>query len=293
MTAFLDRRRGPVHYGHLPPGLAGDLAYQRFCLPKYSTRRSLDHLALTERARFHLRNATWVRVPTAEGEIQTYVFEPDGVPVRGGVLIAHGWTSEASFMAVFAEQLRRAGFRVVAFDQPGHGKSEQERASLIDCARAALEVADALGPFRYAVTHSLGGLALLLIGEGAPPIARSYPFERYVLVSSPNRFSSIVDEFSEELGLRPEAARVFDRHIERIAHRPITTFTAANLLGAIRRPALVIHSRDDKEVSFRNAEEIVAAWPDAELQAFDGLGHRNILFASPVIRAAISYLTRS
>jgi pimeloyl-ACP methyl ester carboxylesterase len=196
-------------------------------------------------------------------------------------------------MAVFAEQLRRAGFRVVAFDQPGHGKSEQERASLIDCARAALEVADALGPFRYAVTHSLGGLALLLIGEGAPPIARSYPFERYVLVSSPNRFSSIVDEFSEELGLRPEAARVFDRHIERIAHRPITTFTAANLLGAIRQPALVIHSRDDKEVSFRNAEEIVAAWPDAELQAFDGLGHRNILFASPVIRAAISYLTRS
>ena len=293
MTAFLDRRRGPVHYGHLPPGLAGDLAYQRFCLPKYSTRRSLDHLALTERARFHLRNATWVRVPTAEGEIQAYVFEPDGVPVRGGVLIAHGWTSEASFMAVFAEQLRRAGFRVVAFDQPGHGKSEQERASLIDCARAALEVADALGPFRYAVTHSLGGLALLLIGEGAPPIARSYPFERYVLVSSPNRFSSIVDEFSEELGLRPEAARVFDRHIERIAHRPITTFTAANLLGAIRQPALVIHSRDDKEVSFRNAEEIVAAWPDAELQAIDGLGHRNILFASPVIRAAISYLTRS
>jgi pimeloyl-ACP methyl ester carboxylesterase len=136
-------------------------------------------------------------------------------------------------------------------------------------------------------------LALLLIGEGAPPIARSYPFERYVLVSSPNRFSSIVDEFAQDLGLRPEAARVFDRHIERIAHRPIETFTAANLLRAIGRPALVMHSRDDKEVAFQNAGEIVAAWPEAELMAFDGLGHRNILFASPVIRAAISYLTRS
>jgi pimeloyl-ACP methyl ester carboxylesterase len=293
MTAFLDRRRGPVQYGHLPPALAGDLAYQRFCLPKFSKRRTVDHEAMTERARFHLRNATWVRVPTTEGEIQAYVFEPDGAPTRGGVLIAHGWTSEASFMAVFAEQLRRAGFRVVAFDQPGHGKSEQERASLIDCARAGLEVAEALGPFRFALTHSLGGLALLLIGEGAPPIARSYPFERYVLVSSPNRFSSIVDEFAQDLGLRPEAARVFDRHIERIAHRPIETFTAANLLRAIGRPALVMHSRDDKEVAFQNAGEIVAAWPEAELMAFDGLGHRNILFASPVIRAAISYLTRS
>lgn len=293
MTAFLDRRRGPVYYGHLPPALAGDLAYQRFCLPKHSRRRSVDHLALTERSRFHLRNATWVRVPTTEGDVQAYVFEPDGGPEHGGVLIAHGWTSEASFMAVFAEQLRRAGFRVVTFDQPAHGKSEQERASLIDCARAALEVAEALGPFRFAVAHSLGGLALLLIGEGAPPMARSYPFERYVLVSSPNRFSSIVDEFAEELGLRPEAARVFDRHIERIAHRPIATFTAANMLAAAGRPALVIHARDDKEVRFQNAEEIVAAWPHAELQPFDGLGHRNILFAPPAIRAVISYLTRS
>jgi pimeloyl-ACP methyl ester carboxylesterase len=70
----------------------------------------------------------------------------------------------------------------------------------------------------------------------------------------------------------------------------MATFTAANLLAATGRPALVIHSRDDAEVSFRNAEEIVAACPRARLQAVDGLGHRNILFAPPVIRAAVSYL---
>ncbi len=61
--------------------------------------------------------------------LQAYVFEPDGrEAIAASVLIAHGWTSEASFMAVFAEQLRRAGFRVVAFDQPAHGRSAQERA---------------------------------------------------------------------------------------------------------------------------------------------------------------------
>ena len=293
MTAFFDRRlkAGEVRFDHLPPALAGDLAYRRFCQPRYSTRRSPDHMLLADRARFHLRHAEWVRVPTTEGDVQAYVFAPQHDADRGGVLIAHGWTSEGSFMAVFAEQLRRVGFRVVAFDQPGHGRSAQRQASLIDCSRALLQVAEALGPFRFAVTHSMGGLATLLAGEGGPPLFRASPFERYVLVSAPNAFRSITSEFAEQLRLGPEATRSLETHVERVAHRPIASFTAAKLLSAIGRPALVIHSRDDPEVAFHNAEEIIEACPKATLQPVDGFGHRNILFAPPVIRAAVSYLT--
>ncbi len=172
---------------HSAPARDGDVAYRRFCTPKISERRSDDHDVLVERARFHLRNAEWISVPTSEGPTQAYVFEPDAGSVKGSVLVAHGWTSEASFMAVFAEQLRRAGFRVVLFDQPAHGKSTRERASLIDCSRALLQVAEALGPIRFVVAHSMGCLASLLAGEGGAPMPRSYPFERYVLVSGPNR----------------------------------------------------------------------------------------------------------
>lgn len=295
MTLFFDRsvRTRPVRLDHLPPALAGDIAYRRFCLPKLSTRRSADHALLVERARFHLRNARWISVPTSAGRVQAYVFEPEGEGPHDGVLIAHGWTSEASFMAVFAEQLRRAGFRVVAFDQPGHGKSERERVNLIACAKALLQVAEALGPIRFAVAHSMGGLAQLLAGEGHPPLPHGYAFERYVLVSAPNRFSTIIKEFADELCLGPAAMRSFERHLERIAHRPVASLTAASLLAAIGRPALVIHARDDSEVVFRNAEEIAAACPLAELMAVDGQGHRNILFAPPVIRAVLSYLTGS
>lgn len=294
MSTFFDRRERsrPVRLDGLPPGLAGDIAYRRFCQPRFSTRRTADHAALVERARFHLRNARWVEVATSEGRVQAYIFEPDsGTPDRGSVLVAHGWTSEASFMAVIAEQLRRAGFRVVTFDQPGHGKSARERASLIDCSRALLQVAEALGPMRFALTHSMGGLAALLAGEGQAPLGRAHPFERYVLISSPNAFGRITHEFGDEVGLSPAGLRVYERHLERIAHRPMASFTAANLLAATGRPALVVHARDDFEVSFENAEEIAAACPKAELKAVDGFGHRNILFAPPVIRAALSYLT--
>jgi len=293
VTTFYDRklRRPPVSLAGLPPAEAGDQAFDLFCTPRLSSRRSPDHALLAERARFHLRHAEWVRLKTTEGDVQAYVFDDgDGAP-RGSVLIAHGWTSEASFMAVFAEQLRRSGFRVVAFDQPAHGRSGKDRASLIDCSRALLQVAEALGPIRFAVAHSMGGLALLLVGEGRAPMARAYPFERYVLVSVPNAFSAITQEFVAETHLVPAAARAYERRIERIAHRDIASFTTASLLAATGRPALVLHARDDAEVGFFHAEEIVATCPKAELKAFDGLGHRNILFAPPVIRAAISYLS--
>lgn len=295
MTAFLDRRSKSrvVHLDGLPPARAGDIAYRRFCTPKISERRSHDHDVLVERARFHLRNAESIRVPTSEGPTQAYVFEPDASSTaRGNVLVAHGWTSEASFMAVFAEQLRRAGFRVVLFDQPAHGKSTRERASLIDCSRALLQVAEALGPIRFVVAHSMGCLAALLAGEGGAPMPRPYPFERYVLVSGPNRFARVTKEYGETLGLMPAAQRHYERLLERIAHRRIVDFTGARLLAATGRPALILHSRDDHEVSFRNAEEIAADCPASELIAFDGLGHRNILYMPPVICAAVAYLTR-
>lgn len=294
MTAFLDRHQAlrAMRLDGLPPALAGDLAFKRFCLPHLSSRRSADHTVLVERARFHLRHARWVTVPTTKGPVQAYVFEPDaGAAPRGGVLIAHGWTSEASFMAVFAEQLRRVGFRVVAFDQPGHGKSLQRHASLIDCARALIEVAEALGPVQHVVAHSMGGLAVLMAAEGRPPMPKAHPFARYVLIATPNRFQAVTQEFAREVGLDARGLRAFERHLERIAHRTVTSFAAEKLLTTLGRPALIVHSRDDTEVPFRRAEEIVAACPLTELKAFDGLGHRNILFVPPVIRAVLAYLS--
>ncbi len=67
-------------------------------------------------------------------------------------------------------------------------------------------------------------------------------------------------------------------------------FTTVNLLRAANRPALVVHSRDDAEVPFRCAEEIVSAVGTVELLPFDGLGHGAILLAPHVMRAITTWL---
>jgi pimeloyl-ACP methyl ester carboxylesterase len=268
------------------------VAYRQFCTPHLSTHRSADHDSLVERARFHLREATPQRLATSQGNLQAYVFEPAAGSATASVLMVHGWTGEAAFMSAFADHLLRHNFRVVLFDLPAHGKSAGRMTSLIACGHAVREVAEALGPFPFVVGHSLGAMAALLAAEGRRPMPRPYPFAALVFVAMPNRFSEVTRRFGAEQGLSPAAQRVYEHRLERLAHRRIVDFTGANLIAGAGKPVMLIHARDDAEVPFADAEEIVAACPVAELQSFDGLGHRKILYAPPAVRAATAYLMR-
>ena len=282
--------RGQQKLGHLPPREAGDLAFRIFCTPEQSQHRTRDHHHLTQRARYHLRNATWQRVATPAGVVQTYVFEPDG-RTRGTVILIHGWTSEAAFMTAFIEPLRRSGLRVVLFDFPAHGHSPGRRTNLADCARAMLSVCQAFGPIDAAVAHSFGGFVALLVAEGGPPLPQAHPIGRFILVSCPNRLSDVTSDFSAQLGLTPAAQRAYEHHLERVGHRPVSTFSTGGLLKTIDSPTLVIHGTDDSEVPFHNAKTIANTSADVKLQAFEGFGHRTILYAPQVMRAVMNYLS--
>jgi pimeloyl-ACP methyl ester carboxylesterase len=281
--------RGPQTLSRLPAAAAGDMAFRIFCTPELSHHRTQNHHLLTERARFHLRHARWERVPTPAGEVCTYVFEPDEAR-RGTVLLVHGWTSEGAFMTAFSEPLRRSGLRVVAFDFPAHGHSPGRRTNLADCARAMLGVAEHYGPIEAAVAHSFGGFVSLLVAEGGPPLPRAHAIGRFVLIACPNRLVDVTRDFGGQLGLDAQAQRVYEHHLERVGHRPVATFSAAELLGKVGAPTLLVHGSDDREVPFTNAQAIARACPTTRLLAFEGFGHRTILYAPPVMRAVMKEL---
>ncbi|MEO1694177.1 MAG: alpha/beta fold hydrolase [Pseudomonadota bacterium] len=270
--------------------LAGDRAYRLFCRPDLSSYRSPDHAGLVARARPALARATRSWTPTPHGPVATYTLAPPQTP-RAHVLIVHGWTSEAAFMAAFAAPLLQRGCRVVLFDQPAHGRSPQRAASLIDLARATRAVATAHGPFDAAIAHSIGCLATLLTHEGGAPLTGSHRFERLCLIAAPNRLSDIVARFASEQRLSAAAHRRFAIHVARVGHRPLETFSAAQLLNTQPVPALLVHARDDDRVPFTDAETIRAACPTAELAAVDGLGHARVLYAPTIVRSVRSFLT--
>ena len=194
-------------------------------------------------------------------------------------------------MAVFAEQIRRAGFRAVLIDCPAHGLSPGERTSLIGCAHAVVAAASTLTRPCAIVAHSMGCLATLLALEGKRPLSHAAVADKLVLISSPNRFQDVTLEHGAHLGLNRRAQRVFEHHLERIAYRDVASFQAADLLATHPVPTLLLHGREDREVLPRCSEQIAAASPEAKLMTFEGLEHRKVLFAPPVIRAAVKFLS--
>ena len=271
--------------------IAGARAFHRFCTPQLSSYRGADHERLAERARFHLRSARVQRLETSVGEIQTYAFEPK-LRCDASVLLVHGWTGEAAFMGAFADYMCRRGVRSVLLDLPAHGQSAGRQTNLMDCAHAVREVACALGPIRFAIGHSIGGLAVLVAGEGRYPMPGPFSFEAYVLVGMPDRFEDVTRRFGDEQALSPAGLRAFERRLERLAKRKIADFTGSNLLAATGRPTLLLHALDDHEVPFEDAKRLTASAASAELHAVEGFGHRMILYAPPVVRAAAAFLER-
>jgi hypothetical protein len=274
----------------LPFGIAGDMAFRIFCAPELSQYRSANHQQLAARARFHLRNARWERIPTPIADIQTYAFEPDRDEPIGTVLAVHGWTGEASFMTAIAEPIRRAGFRVVLLDLPAHGLSGGSSTNMIDCARATGLIGTHFGPLDGIVAHSFGGVISLVAAEGQPPMPFRLEVPRIVLIASPDRLSRITKDFARYWDLSAGGQRAFERRLERVGGRPLNCFMIAKLLRASGSQALVIHDRDDVDIAFECAEEITANVASAELREFSGFGHRNVLFAPPVMRTIVSYL---
>lgn len=289
MPVSSEHHRGRAKATRILPALAGWRAFRTFCTPSQSRHRSSDHERLVERARFHLRLTVRHDVATRAGPVAVHVMEPSGEP-RANVLVVHGWTSEASFMVAIGDFLRRRGYRAILPDMPAHGLTGGKRASLIDCAHALQGVLTAFAPVEFVVGHSMGGLAALLAGEGGPPMPEPTRARAYALLAVPDRFGSVTQSFGRELGLDARAQRNFERRLERIAQRRVHDFNASALLGAIARPALLIHARDDDAVPFADAERIASLCPAARLAAFDGLGHRTILYASPVVREIARFI---
>ena len=100
-------------------------------------------------------------------------------------------------MGSFVAPLLARGYRVVWFDQPGHGDSGHGRVALPDFVRAVEALAATHGPFTAAIGHSLGAASLGLA------LRRGLALERVVFLSSPASIDEHARNFARLLGITP------------------------------------------------------------------------------------------
>jgi pimeloyl-ACP methyl ester carboxylesterase len=195
------------------------------------------------------------------------------------VLLAHGWDGNAAQMSPLVEPLVRAGYYVVAFDQPAHGSSRGRRANGYDFAEAILAVARRVQPIHAIVGHSLGAFAVALA------LSRGLQAERAVLLASPVEAAHFARAAARALGVREEGMLDELRRmlgVELPDLRP--------LLPSLRARALLLHDPADREVPFAHAQEIAAGWPGARLEAMPGAGHTRILRNRDALSRAVAFI---
>ena len=231
--------------------------------------------------------------------------ELHGTPGAPAILFSPGLGGSARYWEAHVDAFVAAGFRLLAYDHRGTGRSPDvldATHTIDDMADDALAVLDAAGIERaHMVGHAIGALIALAIAKRAP--AR---LDRLVLINAWMRMPApTIRCFEARLALLRHAgraafvaaqpiflypARFLAEHAERIDedcaaaldHLPpdenITArieaarrFDAGDLSGVAHR-SLVIASRDDVLVPDLASEELAAALPNAALVRLDG-GH--------------------
>jgi len=258
--------------GAVAPGLAVSAARRLFFTPPRQRARPEQSGVLASGRR--------LEIATSEGRIAAWSWG------RGpSVLLLHGWGGHAGQLAPFVAPLRRRGFRVVAFDLPGHGESSGRQASIRHFARAIGEGAEAFGPLAGIVAHSFGGAAATLaFDHGLYARAAVY-------VAPPSRFDTFFARAAEGFGLDRRLRGRFERRAQDWVGLRFEEVEPRRLARHQDAPLLVVHDRGDDEVPFEEGEELARLWPGAELELTEGLGHYRILRDPAVVERAAEFLT--
>lgn len=235
--------------------------------------------ALEKQARW-LEGSETLSLRTADGHHLRGFAAGEG-PV---VLLVHGWGEWAANLGAFVAPLVTAGYRVVGFDLPAHGRSSGTQTDALVTAAAVADAAASQGGVQAIVAHSMGAHA------ATTALHRGLDVDAVALLAPAVRLYG-VEDFAEMLSLPPAAARGLRRTIERRYGTSVWEDLAADLLAReLRTPALIVHDADDDQIAPSDGRALSEAWQGSRLVVTEGLGHGRIIRDSAVIQQVIAFL---
>jgi pimeloyl-ACP methyl ester carboxylesterase len=282
-------RFGFAAVGSVSPKAAGYLAFKLFCLTPSRRPKTAKAKAADAEGRRRLATAEELPFPVGRVNVMGYRFNGGGASDRPRYLVVHGWGSSAAYISALAAGLAEGGAEVVVLDLPGHGRSGGRFLHLRFAAETIAEAERRFGPFDAAVGHSFGGASLILTAGGVMRGVGELSVSRLVLIGSPSHVRWLFEGFSRMLALSQRVKMRLIERAETIAGAKLGDFDAVPVARRLRKPLLVVHAPEDKEVDAAHARRYEHISFARHLWA-DGLGHRRIVSAPEVISAIRSFL---
>lgn len=274
------------------PEAAGRLAFRLFSITPSRKPKSSKERAALAAAEPVMARARPVTMSFAGGWVLAKHFEAQsaGGTATKRILLVHGWGSRSNYLAAMIDGLTAGGAEVVALDWPGHGGSPGRTLTMPAAVRAIDTAWRHFGGFDVAVGHSFGGASLACAAGGLVCDVPSHVARKMVLIGAPSEMTWLFKGFGHYLRLSAKTQAALEDMVARLSGRRLEEFDAARIVGALKVPTLVIHAEDDKEVSAEHARRYAAAGGNVELHWANGLGHRRIVSAAPVIERVNAFI---
>ncbi len=203
------------------------------------------------------------------------------------ILGVHGWAGAGIQFGAWIEPLLEAGYRVVLFDAPAHGRAQGESTDLFEMAEVITRVAASVGRVHGVLAHSIGGIAV------ARAIADGLQVSYLAMLAPPASLSSVMENLGRQLGLSPEVLAV---HLQLMEERfgpsvwdQLDLETLSQTLG---QRGLIVIDDDDTSISPAESQRVVENWHSANVLRTSGLGHNRLLWSPMVVDTVLRDLGR-
>jgi pimeloyl-ACP methyl ester carboxylesterase len=205
------------------------------------------------------------------------------------VYLSYGWGYNSGRWRHFVPPLLEEGFRVIAYDPPGHGQAPLDNLNLVENAEIIRSLIRTYGQPYALVGHSFGGSASVY---AVPALPVALQPRKMVVMASFSDAMRVFRAFQRTLGLSEPLFWRFVRLMEERAEASMAAFDLARLSGRQlgRVPALIVHDPEDQVTPVGHARRYHAYWPGSTLSLPQGAGHH--LGQAGVTRAILDFVIR-
>ncbi|MEZ4921803.1 MAG: alpha/beta hydrolase [Crocinitomicaceae bacterium] len=223
----------------------------------------------------------------SSGKEPIHCFEM-GDPNGPLVFLVHGWDSNAGSLSMFASRFADLGYRVIAFNLPGHAYYQSASTNLIECRDAMRDVVDFIDPKEpfSVVSHSFGSAV------AANAFANSErQIDKMVFLTNPNRMEDIFEEFKEMIGLTRRAYRFLVKNTAQLVGGPVEMLDVSTNLKKVNfDKLLLIHDMDDQVLPYANSFAINSDHQNVQLIRMEKIGHYKMLWNDEVIGRTTAFV---
>ena len=251
-------------------------AFRLFCTPLPVSFKKLPEI---------FSSAEPLQLILDEKKVQGYRWNH---PRKDQILILHGFASASYKFNYYIEAFIKKDYEVVAFDAPGHGRSEGKIINAVIYSEMVKKVIDTYGPFNRFLSHSFGGIALALTLEQANHDEST----RAVLIAPATETSTAIDSALDFFRLNDKIIRrEIDRIVLEAGGKPTEWYSVSRALRQVKANVLWIHDEDDDITPVKDVWPVKEEHlPNVKFLITKELGHRKIYHDAEVKKRILEFL---